>query len=60
MWGTKIGRLIAAEFADPARLAALGASRLIRCATARGIQLRRPLADGLVTAAREALPTADR
>jgi transposase len=57
--GTKIGRLIAAEFADPARLTGLGASRLIRFAAARGIQLRRPLAERLVSAAREALPTAD-
>jgi transposase len=28
--GTKVGRLVAAEFADPARLAALGAGRFIR------------------------------
>src|ERR1700731_603261 len=33
--GTRIGRLVAAEFADPARLSALGASRLIRFAAAR-------------------------
>jgi transposase len=57
--GTKIGRLIAAEFSDPARLSALGASRLIRFAGARDIQLRRPVADRLITAAHEALPTAD-
>jgi transposase len=57
--GTKIGRLIAVEFADPARLTALGASRLIRFAAARDIQLRRLLAERLVTAAREALPTLD-
>ena len=57
--GTKIGRLIAAEFADPARLAGLGTARLIRFAAARDVQLRRPLAERLVTAAREALPTAD-
>ena len=31
MLGTKVGRLIAAELADPARLAALGSSRFIRC-----------------------------
>ena len=55
--GTKIGRLIAAEFTDPARLAVLGASRLIRFAAARDVQLRRPLADRLVIAARQALPT---
>jgi transposase len=57
--GTKIGRLIAAEFADPARLAGLGASRLIRFAAARDVQLRRPVAERLVAAARDALPTAD-
>jgi transposase len=57
--GTKIGRLIAAEFTDPDRLSALGVSRLIRFAAARDIQLRRQLAERLVAAAREALPTAD-
>ncbi|MCF6744090.1 IS110 family transposase [Blastococcus sp. KM273128] len=57
--GTKIGRLVAAEFADPARLTALGASRLIRFAATRNLRLRRPLAERLVTAARDALPTAD-
>jgi transposase len=57
--GTKIGRLVAAEFADPARLSALGVNRLIRFATVRGIQLRRPVAERLVAVAREALPTRD-
>jgi transposase len=57
--GTKIGRLVAAEFADPARLCALGVNRLIRFAAARDIQLRRPLAERLVSAARDALPTRD-
>jgi transposase len=57
--GTKIGRLIVGEFADPARLSALGVSRLIRFAAARDLQLRRPVAERLVAAAREALPTAD-
>jgi hypothetical protein len=33
--GTKVGRLVAAEFADPARLAALGVSRFIRFAAHR-------------------------
>ncbi|HEY5842750.1 MAG TPA: hypothetical protein VIU87_15060 [Mycobacterium sp.] len=32
--GTKIGRLVAAEFTDPARLSALGVNRLIRFAAA--------------------------
>jgi transposase len=57
--GTKIGRLVAAEFADPARLRALGTNRLIRFAAARDVQLRRPLADRLVAAAADALPTRD-
>ena len=34
--GTKAGRLVAAEFADPARLAALGVSRFTRFAATRG------------------------
>jgi transposase len=57
--GTKIGRLIAAEFADPARLAGLGVNRLIRFAATRELQLRRPVAERLVVAARDALPTRD-
>jgi transposase len=57
--GTKIGRLVAAEFADPARLSALGVNRLIRFAAARDVQLRRPVAERLVSAAKEALPTRD-
>lgn len=56
---TKIGRLVAAEFADPSRLAALGVNRLIRFAAARELQLRRPVAERLVAAARDALPTRD-
>jgi transposase len=57
--GTKVGRLVAAEFADPARLAALGSSRLIRFGAARGLQIRKPLADRLIQAAKDALPTRD-
>jgi transposase len=57
--GTKIGRLVATEFADPARLSALGVNRLIRFAAARDIQLRRRVAERLVLAAAEALPTRD-
>lgn len=57
--GTKIGRLVAMEFADPARLARLGVNRVIQFAAVRGIQLRRPLAQRLVAAARDALPTRD-
>ena len=57
--GTKIGRLVAAEFTDPARLAALGVNRLIRFAAARDVQLRRPVAERLINAAKDALPTRD-
>lgn len=57
--GTKVGRLVAAEFADPARLAALGSSRFIRFGATRGLRIHRPVADRLVQAARDALPTAD-
>lgn len=57
--GTKIGRLVAAEFSDPARLSMLGVNRLIRFAAVRDLQLRRPVAERLVAAARDALPTRD-
>lgn len=57
--GTKIGRLIATEYTDPARLTALGVNRLIRFAAARDVQLRRPVAERLITAAKDALPTRD-
>jgi transposase len=56
---TKVGRLVAAEFADPARLAALGSARFIGFGATRGLQIRQPVADRLVQAARDALPTAD-
>jgi len=57
--GTKVGRLVAAEFADPARLASLGVSRFIRFGATRGLQIREPVADRLVRAAKDALPTRD-
>lgn len=57
--GTKIGRLVAAEFADPARLSALGVSRLIRFAAVRDVAVRRAIAERVVRAARDALPTRD-
>ena len=40
--GTKVGRLVAAEFADPHRLAALGVSRFVRFAAARGVRVQPP------------------
>jgi transposase len=57
--GTKVGRLVAAEFADPRRLASLGTTRFIRFAGTRGLLVRRPVAERLVTAARDALAMPD-
>ena len=54
--GTKVGRLVAAEFADPARLAALGVTRFIRFAATRNLTVRQEMAGRLVQAARDALP----
>jgi transposase len=54
--GTKVGSLVAAEFADPHRLAALGVARFIRFAANRGLRVRRSTAERLVAAARAALP----
>ncbi len=56
---TKVGRLVAAEFADPARLATLGSARFIRFGATRGLRIRMPVAERIVQAAREALPAAD-
>jgi transposase len=55
--GTRIGRLVAAEFTDTQRLAALGVTRFVRFAANRGLRVRRSAADRLVAAARAALPT---
>lgn len=57
--GTKVGRLVVAEFADPARLAALGATRFRRFAARRDVRVTVAVAERLVAAARQALPTAD-
>jgi transposase len=57
--GTKVGRLVAAEFADPHRLAALGVSRFVRFAANRGLRVRRSTADRLVAAAHAALPSVE-
>jgi transposase len=54
--GTKVGRLVAAEFADPHRLAVFGVSRFVSFAANRGLRVRRLTADRLVAAARGALP----
>ena len=55
--GTKVGCLVAEHFADPGRLVSLGVARFIRFAATRGLQVRRPVAERLVSAARDALPT---
>jgi transposase len=57
--GTKVGRLVAEQFADPARLAALGPARFVRFAANRGLQVKVSMAERLVAAARDALPTAE-
>jgi transposase len=57
--GTKVGRLVAAEFADPARLAALGRTRFIRFGATRGLQIRKATAGKLIAAAKDALPMPD-
>jgi transposase len=57
--GTRVGRLIAAHFADPHRLAALGPTRFVRFAAARGVQVRSAVAERCVAAARHALPSPD-
>jgi transposase len=54
--GTQIGRLVAAEFADPHRLTTLGVTRFVRFAANRGLRVRRSAAERLVAAARTALP----
>lgn len=57
--GTKVGRLMAAEFNDPARLLALGPTRFTRFAAARDVQVREPVRSRLFTAARDAITTAE-
>lgn len=59
MLGTKVGRLVADQFADPTRLARLGADRFRGFAARRGVRVNRTVAGRLVAAARVALPTAD-
>jgi hypothetical protein len=57
--GTRVGRLVAGQFADPARLAQLGVERFRGFAARRGVQGNRTVAGRLVAAARAALPTAE-
>jgi transposase len=53
---TKVGRLVIAEFSDPARLARLGVERFRRFAANRDVAVGRKVADRFVTAAKDALP----
>ncbi|QBI21834.1 IS110 family transposase [Egibacter rhizosphaerae] len=57
--GTKVGRLVAAEFSDPDRLARLGVARFRAFAARRDVRVSVALAERLVAAARDALPTPD-
>lgn len=52
---TKVGRLVAADFADPSRLARLGAGRFRAYAARRDVRVSVTLAERLVAAARDAL-----
>jgi transposase len=56
---TKVGRLVAAHFADPRRLAALGPARFVRFAAARNVRVRPAVAERCVAAARDVLPGPD-
>lgn len=55
----QVGRLVIAQFSDPARLARLGPERFRAFAARRGIRVTRPVAQRLVDAAKDALPTAE-
>jgi transposase len=57
LFGTKAGRLVLAEFTDPARLSALGVAGFQQAAATRGIQVLAPVAERLVAAATVAIPT---
>jgi transposase len=53
---TKVGRLVIAEFSDPARLAKLGVERFRRFAARRGVVVDRKVAERFVAAAKATLP----
>jgi hypothetical protein len=53
--GTKVGRLVAAEFADARRRTALGVARFVRFAANRGLRVRRSTAERLLAAVRAVL-----
>ncbi len=54
---TKVGRLVAADFSDPGRLAALGVTRFRAYAARRDVRVSVAVAERLVAAAKAALPT---
>jgi transposase len=56
---TKVGRLVIAEFADPARLVRLGVARFRAFAARRDVRVTGAVAQRLVDAACQALPTAE-
>lgn len=59
MWSVvlaKAGRLVITELADPDRIAHLGVKRLRAFAARRGVRMTTPLAEQIVSAARQALP----
>lgn len=55
--GSEVGRLIVAEFADPARLARLGVERFCEYAARHDPLVTRPVAERLVAAVTDALGT---
>jgi transposase len=57
LFGTKVGRLVLAEFTDPARLSALGVAGFQQVAATRGVQVLAPVAERLVAAAQVAILT---
>lgn len=57
MLGAKVGRLVVTEFADPTRLAAMGITRFRDFAARRDVRVNVTVAQRLVAAARDALPT---
>ena len=57
LFGTKVGRLVLAEFTDPARLSTLGVAGFQQAAATRGVQVLAPVAERLVAAATVAIPT---
>ncbi|MPZ12805.1 MAG: transposase, partial [Kiloniellaceae bacterium] len=57
--GTKVGRLVAVEFSDPDRLARMGVARFRSFAARRDVRVNVAMAERLVAAARQALPTAE-